>query len=731
MLVFAGFSVGHSFFLGATVSFSSYLGMVNYLAISKRRSHNILELIGAGTALGTFAPAVFGLLLRSFLSVPSFVGFIVFTLVSILNLSQLKNNDLFHDLDDHKHIAITGAASSAAVAQFIPHFYILSLFFCLFALSQFSNQWTFLSGFFRRYFPRLVFLGLFIGTVAYILFKVHELQLWKSITYVDQIFDETQSWSIAKYGATDNAFAVGFDMPGHTLTHAWAGIIQQILDTPVFMSSGMGGIVLGVMGTTSLIGGFALRSSRTVLSLLGAYIVWTLQMSLVDQLGISANARISNNLSLLWFTFAIVLILEFKQDLVRGPYWIIPLFVGLTGLSKLHWGVYLVGVFGLLSLIEAIRFRKIGSLLIFSLSGLVLLLVYLIFLRGMNSFYSPKFDFSISTALVFYSVFISRSFGFFTDQTDRSFTTLRHTLFVAMIFFVPLIAITGGANQETYFVNCSTIIIAMMAGPHILRMRVQMGKTSKAIIVSFFIFVLLFSLISIAGYWKFFVRSSYSELWSLVFELVKIRDALYLVLLLVVTTLIVLSAQTTRKLSEFGVYFALLALTGNFAIMIAQSTQSTYTHRIYGSQLVELRLSNQQLEAGSWLRSNTESQVVVATNHYCQIPVKVGQRVPIVPEECRHRNLNSWVAAISHRRMLLEAPIVNVFGPGRTYTKEMTDRYNISLQFGSSPTYKHRLSLKEYGVEYFVLDKTLSADAEWSAFGRVVFENQLYMIIRI
>jgi hypothetical protein len=731
LLVFSGFTLKHSISIGFIASLTSYLGLHNYLAISKRNDHNVLELIGAGTAFGTFLPAVFALFFRSFLGIPSYFGFVCFLAISSIIWLKFARLDLNYESGNTTSLLITGSASSAAFGQFIPLFYIASLLLGLLAVLHRLYKSKQLENSIRPDLAVFTLLSAVAVAVSSVQNHLSWAPLWRSMTYVDQIYDESLSWSIASFGITDNALAVGFEMPGHTLTHSWAGLIQLILDTPIFMASGAAGTLLGIMGTAALIGGFALKSKNTMRSLIGTFVLWALQMSLVDQLGVSANPRISNNLSLLWFAFALILLLESRNNLVRGAFVVVPLVVGLTGLGKLHWGVYLVGVFGLISLFEAIRYKRIASLIVLIVSGLVLACVYLAFLHGLNAFYPPVYIFSFSTALIYAAVFINRSLGFYTKPLSNDQRTLKWAVIISALFFVPLIALTGGANQEAYFITCSTILIAMMAGPHVSDLMQKIRTRAVVAALIFFVLILSASVFSIGAYWKFYVRAEYSNFWELVFNLVQIRDALYLALLISLAAVFSLMKKKVDRKSNFQRLFVLLALLGNFAIMIAQSTQSVYMSRIYGSQLTELGLTDQQLEVGSWLRINSKQSDILASNHYCQTLVNVGDRVPISPEECRHRNLNSWVAATSHRRMLLEAPITSVLGPGRTLPRDLVDRYNISLLFGSSPNSDHLADLKSYGVTFFVLEKAFSSVQAYSNFGRLVFENDKYAILEI
>ena len=91
----------------------------------------------------------------------------------------------------------------------------------------------------------------------------------------------------------------------------------------------------------------------------------------------------------------------------------------------------------------------------------------------------------------------------------------------------------------------------------------------------------------------------------------------------------------------------------------------------------------------------------------------------------------AWVSAISHRRILLEAPVVSVLGPGSPLSKIDSERYNLSLDFAQHPNNELLIMLKSFGVSWFVLKNEWSSTIDWSKFGVVEFKNDDYTVLRL
>jgi hypothetical protein len=169
------------------------------------------------------------------------------------------------------------------------------------------------------------------------------------------------------------------------------------------------------------------------------------------------------------------------------------------------------------------------------------------------------------------------------------------------------------------------------------------------------------------------------------------------------------------------VLLSALLLTANFTALVAQSSRTYISDRLYGRQLTELALSDEQFSVGNWIKRNTGSSIILASNHYCQTLVLQGERVP----------MNAWLSAISRRRVLLEAPIVSVFGPGKPLQFSESQTYNISLRVGQHPT-EHLLSeLDSLGVDLFVAENSNSDLRLFSQLRPVVYSSNHYTVFDI
>jgi hypothetical protein len=244
--------------------------------------------------------------------------------------------------------------------------------------------------------------------------------------------------------------------------------------------------------------------------------------------------------------------------------------------------------------------------------------------------------------------------------------------------------------------------------------------------------------ISIAAtgfYWKVFEGATKSNLGKQLFSLVNHLEVyvafICIFLSLMLFVFLSFNRNERRQRSFFITILAGLLFITNTSAFLAQSTRTMITDRLYGRQLSELALSDNQFAVGDWIRHNSAPDSIVATNHYCQVFVDVNQRVPISPEDCRQKNMNAWLSAISHRRMFFEAPIVSIFGPGKVLSAEDAELFNLSLQIGQSPTNLDLLSLENKGVDLFVAENETSSITEFAKLRKIVFSNSSYTVFQL
>ena len=734
LLVFADFSIIHSFTLSTYLFAVSFCGMFVFRAISNRNEFNQFELVGVGIACGTLIPAFIGFVMRSFLGIPSMFGVIVFIILAAILISRYPSTS---SPLNNSHLIWCSAAmlfgASSAVAQFVNVYYLVAveILIFIFIYSKFSDYFIT----FKTNLSVWTLLLLLILISSRISFVKNQSPIWRQILYVDQIFDTAQSWSVAKYGITDNVFAAHSKMPGHTLTHAWAGISQSILHTPTFMTSGLAGILLGALGSTALIMGFAYRVNPKLSSVLGSTFIWVYQSSFVDQFYASPNPRISNSVSLFWFTFAIFILLENRNKNLKYPLVIIPVILALIGLGKLHWSVYLISTSGIVALIGFLinpRSKQNQKLLVsISLGGLLLIVFYTQLMHGMNAHTEPRYVFVFSTFIIYLAVFLNRAFGFGNSVLVPDQTFIRKILISSVFLFVPLISFTGGVNAETYFVTCALVPITLIFGPTFYdQIRSIVFENFKVAICLFAIFIFSISALAITNVYFWQVRANQS--FALLNWILTYFEVVVLFLAAIAAPLICFVFIRSRYgFRQIILVFSSVLAVINFGFFISSQFRNQIWDKVYGQQLSELSLSETQISIGVWLRSNSSPSDIIATNHYCQQRAVVGERPAVHPEECRQRGLNAWIGAISQRRMLVEAPLVSVYGPGSEFTIKSANLYNLSIDYANDPTVFMRNELKHWGVNWFVIEKSLSKNENWTSAGTIAFENEDYLVLSI
>lgn len=736
----AGYSPMTSLLFAVYSFATSFAGQFIFLGFVKRQEFNFLELLGSGIAIGTIFPGVFSFFIQTYSGLHQSYALIAFFSISVY--ARCKNETFSKTTrsnDDLLLSLFTITATAFAFAQFSHIFYVFGLILLL--LIYATNQGRIGGKIYSNFAIWKCLVGI-LGLIPLAIWLVNKITnsppIWKQLTYIDQLFDESQSWSLARSGFNENPFIAGYSLPGHTLTHSWAGLTQYILDIPPFASSGSAGILLALMGTGALLGGFAYRSQKNISSIIGVFFIWVFQMSVTDQFGVAPNPRIANSLSLLWFLFTVLLLLEAKKQHLRLQYLLLPLFIGLTAFAKIHWAFFLLVCYGIIAFYEfaVLRFRR--NFMISALSLLVVLLVYLLYIRGLNAYATFAIHFSISNFLIYSAVLFNRSLGVYSASKSAEHSYLQKLFLVAFLFFPSFIAVTGTTNQQTYFITCSLLIISLMQGPSLFEKLGLVWRANwklKLIIALFGLSTLAISIAATGFYWKVFENSTKSDFNKQLFSFVSNQET-YLTALSLIISVLVFFFLTYREKQKRNLYFlsailATLLFVANTSAFFAQSTRTLISDRLYGRQLSELSLSDDQITVGEWIRSNSTNDSIIATNHYCQILVEENQRVPITPEDCRQKNMNSWLSAISQRKSFFEAPVVSVFGPGKALSANEASLYNLSLLVGQDPTNEDLEILENSGVKYFVAENQVSEISKFSNLRSIVYSNSTYTVFQL
>ena len=131
-------------------------------------------------------------------------------------------------------------------------------------------------------------------------------------------------------------------------------------------------------------------------------------------------------------------------------------------------------------------------------------------------------------------------------------------------------------------------------------------------------------------------------------------------------------------------------------------------------------ISSNYLNAGSWVKTNINSDDRFFTNRQCLDP-----KSPY--DDC----LDIWffASALSERQFLIEGGAYSV--QDETYVKKMNEDQSTSLRFSLSPNLDDLNYLWSRGVRWGWIDKQVVQDTDWRAFATVVYNNQDIAIVKL
>ena len=119
VLFSVGFGLTDSIIVSLFFLTTSFLGASAFVLIGKREAYSTLELFGVGIGFGTMIPAISGLLIRSFLDIPSVVGLAVLVALALPSGNRWRTNRKISVVPSPELLAlILPISAAAAFAEF-------------------------------------------------------------------------------------------------------------------------------------------------------------------------------------------------------------------------------------------------------------------------------------------------------------------------------------------------------------------------------------------------------------------------------------------------------------------------------------------------------------------------------------------------------------------------------------------------------------------------------------
>ena len=150
--------------------------------------------------------------------------------------------------------------------------------------------------------------------------------------------------------------------------------------------------------------------------------------------------------------------------------------------------------------------------------------------------------------------------------------------------------------------------------------------------------------------------------------------------------------------------------------------------------------SSDEISTGKWLRENTDLSAIVGTNHFCGEACTgatwfendyqlLDDTYLFPPSPTNFGTFDFILSAYSERRFLIEGSrFLLVNGMPR---EEVRERMNAALAFANEPTNISLRTLKDFGVDYFVIDKQSTAQRNWGEMAPKQYENDTFVVLEL
>jgi hypothetical protein len=719
-----------------------FSGAYLYTLLSKKVQFTQIELFGVGIGLGTISPAIMNFCARLLkVSIDSTALLFPVFMILIFLLMRYQKRDVLQRIlpntsGDFVLILSTPIFALAAWTDSLTPFCIY-LAFALMVLmileSSASNKGCSTRA--RQY------LSLLIIPLGSIFFRfgfgeANSVPIWRLLVGVDVAFDEATAFGVSKYGLFDSALSAGQRSNGHVLTHAWAGDFAALTDLPPFMVTASAGFVVGVLGISAMVFAISKRLFQNEIAARLSLVLIFLQASLPEEYLFLDTMRMAHAISIMWLMLFCFLIKSILEREIRMPLALLALLIFAVTLSKVHWGLLAVVIFGVHALIELLRVKSFWPVVSMLVVTITFFLTYSY--SWVESFgfpvsfnYSKNFVFEIVGLLMLRLFFMAGIFDNLSFNKDL-------TTAVAVILFGLLAhSVLAGEYASYYWISIALLYASIFSGKilydaFLLQRQFRYGRYLTYLFSICFASYACYRFFA-DNYYLILINASSLRSWFIVSYPELIQLFVVTVAICVGLLLLALTSSGFRTTGLLRNSLSLVITTiffTNIGFWMVQNQKINILESHYDIQLTsDFVISDTQLDIGKWLESNTDRNSILATNFLCDVTIGLGAPFPHhKKDECLNRNTLTWLASIGHRRVLIEAPLYSGSYIG---TNMQIKDYNSSILFGRNMNAISGGYLATRGVDYVIFDKATSRINGLQDFGNVLYENSDYAVIAL
>lgn len=719
-------------------------GAALWYTVNKSQQIVLPAAIGMGLALGTSITTLSQYLLReTVLSDFSWAIPLVF-LIPAMNKSRkyprINVRHKFSELRIEEHLSLTIIFTLVVLAMASLWWWIFPLVAALSCICFLQYQRTK-----KKNTPisaSLLSIPISVIGIATSLALRQQNSFWKILSN-DQVFSESLSWSIFKWGNSESPFVSGTPVSYHWFVLLWSGITSSATNAQSWVVIGQ------VLPVVSFLGMFCLiwAISKDIYSSFSAPIIAILFLIFYsNSFGFSLTRYIVSPT----FLFSCVWLLAFANSsfcFLRNPTYKLAMLSSFL-LFMSFGGKVMNGAVGISALLFALSiwfFRnklnpnRIKILFFASSSVLSLILIHFFM-------YSQNQPGNLNTLVI--RSLLPLQLGLLPPDKDGIYlVSVNSFLFVSMM--LPLTAVGIYSLKRTFRdrIEVWFVVGSILSGLILTFMTSHPGASQLYFWLASMVFVTLlipaiffngviakfqlrvflpYVLIAIAAAYVNIEFWNQSNLNRTGYESLKLKAEGLLVGLLIVfifPSIFFLLARNskTARLKYGHIIFLSVFVLFNLGFGVKQQ----FTNLIDRSQIQMSNENDQNLITGSrdhlqilnWIRVNSDESDVIATNRFC---------IPGL-SYC----ISKWqlVSAVSHRKMLFEGGYYEL---PNIPDQEILSRYVLSSEFGQNPSPYGLDRMCDYGVKWYFFDHSVAEPLKtWEPYADIQLQNEGASLLRL
>lgn len=726
-----------------------------YSWVIGRRPLTLAETLGAGFAIGTALPALFSFLIGEFGYRSTTITWLWLAILGAASIASILRMPERIEVGPGSFVSISVIPLIAVFGYhaWSPLLWPYLFGFIIILAARFVLRFVMQSSSYAKLDFDLTTLllapivGLSLQILAQHLFEFRRPYLYLG-WLTDNIFDEGLTWSVARYGYSDNPFFQGHRVIGYLLTNAWAGDIYESLGVSPFTVVSSFGILASLMAVLFITISICERHglSRRIATI--AVVLVGLQGSFGELFPLTEPPRVQHALSMAWLFLSILVVEEFI-DHPRSLTTILIFLMALAVLlGKTQMFIVLIGFFLISALVGSIKHRQITHIVLAVVStGLLVFAFQIASDRYFSARTNPWILYSDTDTYLLWVLpilitLMTRTFIPFTLLGRIGTVGNWFALRVAMIGFPVVMAYSlyHDTNALRHVVEAVLLLGSLSAAPLVDKTFQSESKILAAI--ALVIGLIFGALVYIQGE-RTIILNLAEDSWTrlLAFEHPTYSQIGFILISSVVLVPVALDLRLlSKRQRDITFRWAILSVVGLAALGANVGTLISWSSRFEVRGLIALEKGESWPDRGQqfephlfsldWVRSSTKRDVVVANNLLCKgLPVNGLAPGGSNSTDCALRNMSALVTAFGQRRSYID-------GPWQAFITDKSlgvanQRYRDSILFATNNDPNSFSRLIRDGVEYFVVDLGQTSLRDWEPRGTIRYKDDHYAVLEL